>query len=216
MSTSATLAAIDLRKYGGFEDYSRHLSSSNNFSRDIKKARRLGYQAHIFNRNNHIPDIVEIRRSLKWRASGPVLEAFIPLSRSLGQIPGSALPLTPPMCANHWEVSIGLFLPQPGHRQGNVVVDRKLVAYMQMDRTGNTVCWADGMAHGEHMRRGAMKLLHVTIVEWLLDNNNPLSRGVQYFAYGAIEAGRHGLCQWKHQALFAPHRIRLPVQTPVS
>jgi hypothetical protein len=84
---------------------------------------------------------------------------------------------------------------------------------MQMDRTGNTVCWADGMAHGEHMRRGAMKLLHVTIVEWLLDNNNPLSRGVQYFAYGAIEAGRHGLCQWKHQALFAPHRIRLPVQT---
>jgi hypothetical protein len=212
LSTSATLAAVDLQQYEGFADFSRRLSSSTNFSRDLKKARRLGYEAHLFNRNNHVPDIVEIRRSLKWRSGGPVPEAFIPASRSMGQIPDTTLPLTPPVCVNHWGISLGLFLPQPGYRQGNVVVDRKLVAYLHMDRTGNTVCWADGMAHGEHMRVGAMKLLYAAVIEWLLDGGNPLSRAVRYFTYGAIEAGRHGLCQWKHQALFTPHRIHLPVE----
>ena len=210
---SSTLAAIDLRKFRDVADFGRQLRSSR-FARNIKEARRLGYQAQVFNRNSHIPDIVEIRRSLKWRAFGPVLDAFFLTSRSLGEIPSMALPVVPPTCVQHWGICIGLFLPQPGHRQGNVLVDRKLVAYVVMDRTGNTVSLADGMAHGEHMRRGVMKMLHVAIVDWLLDHRSSLAHGVHFVTYGAIEQGSHGLCVWKQRALFLPYRVRISIPNP--
>jgi hypothetical protein len=202
------LAAIDLRKYRSFAQFEGKLTSAR-FVRDIRKARGLGYEAQLFTYSEYVPDIVEIRKSLKWRAFGPVLDAFFLTSNAIGGAPRSPAPTTTPNCDKHWQLHLGVFLPEPGHRQGDIVVDRKLVAYVRMDRTGNTVCLADGMAHGGHMRSGAMKLMHASIVQWLLAKDNFLAKGIDFLTYGAVEQGSYGLCVWKLRALFEPYLVRL-------
>jgi hypothetical protein len=202
-----TLAAIDLRKYRTFAEFEESLVSVR-FIRDIRKARRLGYRARLFNHGGHVADTVGIRRSLKWRAFGPVLDAFFLKSNATGSGRPPPAPPTAPPCDKHWVLHLGMFLDEPGHRQGGIVLDRELVAYVRMIRTGNTLYLAEGMAHGAHLRNGVMKLMHASIVEWLLVEGGALAKGIDFLTYGAVEQGSYGLCLWKLRALFEPHLVR--------
>ncbi len=49
-----------------------------------------------------------------------------------------------------------------------------------------------------------MKHLHVQLTRWVLEPDNPLTQGVEYFNYGVVERGGNGLFFWKKKGLFAP------------
>lgn len=203
---SGTLAIIDLKRFSGHQGFLRQLrKQSGNFYRDANKARRQGYTTQPFEYRNHTPDICEIRKSLKTRAFGPVIDAFILTIDALGGAPTILAPIERPQCPRHWELFFGVFLDQPGYRQGEITLNKRMVAYARLHRIGNTVRYAEFIGHGDHMRHGVMMLLHIQLLEWLLDNDNPLAHGVEFITYGAIEQGNNGLFFWKRKALFTPH-----------
>lgn len=206
MQGSGILAILDLRNYDEYQDYLRQLSKkSGNFYRDANQARRKGYAVHQFQYQNHTPDICEIRKSLKTRSFGPVIDAFVLTVEALGGAPETLHPLATPQCPKHWEIFFGVFIAQPGYMQGNLTLNEKLVAYARLHRIGNTIRYAEFIGHGNHMQNGVMMLLHNNMIEWLLDASNTWARGVCYVTFGAIEQGNEGLLFWKKKALFVPH-----------
>ena len=205
MQGAGILAVMDLRIYNGYEDFRRQLcKQSGNFYRDSKKAQKNGYLFHKFQYSNHTADICEIRKSMVVRSFGPVLDAFSLSLESLGGSPETCHPNVDPECARHWEMFFGVFTMRPGYRQGSLVVNEKLVAYVRLHRIGNIVRYAEFMGHGAYLRQGIMMLLHTKLIEWLFTLDNPWAKGVYFVAYGAIEQGREGLRFWKRKALFVP------------
>jgi len=200
-----TLAILDLQKFTENQGYLTQLrKESGNFYRDANKARRKGYLFNSFQYQNHTPDICEIRKSLKLRSFGLVVDAFVLTVESLGGAPDNRHPVSEPQCTRHWELFFGVFIEQAGYMQGSITTNEKLVAYVRLHRIGDTVRYAEFMGHGEYMRHGVMMLLHVNLVEWLLDPENRWASGVRQVTYGAIEQGSEGLFFWKKKALFVP------------
>lgn len=198
----AVLHLDEFDSYAAYEGALRKKSKS--FAYGARKAAKSGYAAERFHFANHTPDICEIRRSMKFRAFGPVLDALFLKVEHLGGAP-STLQATPePACATHWECFFGVFRDRPGHRQGALSLHRELVAYARLHRIGNVVRFADFMGHRDHMPNGVMMLLQTEIVRWLLDAGGANTRGVRYLTYGAIEQGSEGLLFWKRRALFKP------------
>ncbi len=142
---------------------------------------------------------------MKTRAFGPVIDAFILTIDALGGAPTILAPIEQPQCPKHWELLFGVFFDQPGYRQGEITLNKRMVAYARIHRVGNTVRYAEFMGHGDHMQHGVMMLLHIHLLEWLLDADNLLADGVEFLTYGAIEQGNNGLFFWKRKALFTPH-----------
>lgn len=203
-------AVISLNDFKDFRAYQAAINKrSNYFARRARKASKLGYFVDIFNRANEAPDILKIRKSKKFRAFGPVLDAFFLTINGLGGAPVELRTIKPVECVHHWEICLGVFLEKPGHRQGNVVVNRQLVAYIRMHRIGNVVRYADFMGHGAHLSNGVMMLLQMETLKWLMREDNPTFAGIQYITYGAIEQGREGLSFWKRKALFRPMLLEL-------
>ncbi len=182
------------------------------FARRARKALEEGYFVDIFNRANQTSDILAIRKSMKVRAFGPVLDAFFLTLKGLGGTPVKLHTVKKLDCVQHWEIFLGVFLDKPGYRQGNVVVNRQLVAYVRLHRAGNVVRYADFIGHGYHLSRGVMMLLQMEIVQWLMHKGDPAFSGIKYITYGAIEQGREGLLFWKRKALFRPMILQLPLQ----
>lgn len=180
------------------------------FARKAKKAAQMGYSVAEFNRANHTPDLLALRKSMKFRAFGPVLDAFFLTLKGMGGAPAKLRPLKPVDCRTHWEVCLGVFEDCPGYRQGTVTVDRRLVAYVRLHRVGNLVRFADFMGHREHLPSGVMMLLQMEIVRWLMRDDDPAVAGISHVTYGAIEQGSAGLLFWKRKALFRPVLFELP------
>lgn len=205
---SGIAAVIDLDQFKDHQDFLSQLRKrSEFFYRKVKKARKLGYDSKIFVYKNRIPDICEIRKSLKFRAFGPVLDAFLLTVDAMGGAPVELQRVEAPPCPQHWEVFFGVFRAQTDHRQGDLAVADKLVAYARLHRIGNTVRYAAYMGHGEHMRHGVMMLLHADIVAWLQKPGDPATADVRFLTYGAIEQGSAGLFFWKRKALFRPYLL---------
>lgn len=198
---------------GDFHDYGAYVASirkrSGYFARKARKASETGYFVDIFNRANQTPDILAIRKSMKFRAFGPVLDAFFLTLKGLGDAPVKLRNLKEVDCSQHWEICLGVFLDKPGYCQGDVVVDRQLVAYVRLHRVGNVVRYADFMGHGEHLAKGVMMLLQLETMRWLMAQKDPTFSGIQYVTYGAIEQGAEGLLFWKRKALFRPMLLEL-------
>lgn len=147
---------------------------------------------------------------MKFRAFGPVLDAFFLTLKRLGGAPVKLRAIKAVDCMQHWEICLGVFLDKPGYRQGDAVVDRQMVAYVRLHRAGNVVRYADFMGHGNHLASGVMMLLQMETVRWLMRNDDPAFSGIQYVTYGAIEQGSEGLLFWKRKALFRPMLLELP------
>lgn len=202
------LAVLDLARYSDPAAYPQALRrQSSNALQASRKAIKAGYRVARFSERNHTPDICDIRRSKRWRAFGPVLDALTLTVDDLGGAPDRWHEVTPGGCCRHWEQSYGVFMDCAGHQQGRLVLDRKLVAYARLHRIGNVVRYAQFMGHAEHMRAGVMMLLHGEIMGRLCDTADPLARGARYLTYGAIEQGNQGLLFWKRKALFRPFVI---------
>lgn len=211
ISAGGVPSVLPLHRFADFGAYEKVMrKKSGNFVRSSKKARASGYTTAWFAFSNHVPDVCEIRKSKVFRAFGPVFDALFLTQESIGGPPATLQSVSPVACASHWEAFLGVFVDAPGHRQGEVVVDRKLVAYVRLHRVGNTLRYAEFMGHGDHLHAGVMMLLHMDIVKWFLSAETPESRGIQYLTYGCLEQGNEGLLFWKRKARFEPMLLAFP------
>lgn len=208
--SSLTMHGIALKKYKDFQQYKRDLGKrSSFFLRHANKALKNGYKVERFVAANHSADMVAIRRSMKIRSFGIMPDAWLANVKTFGGLPEQWTHNPLPTCTKHWEMLFGVFKDMPGYQQGTLVVDRKLVGYARLDRIGNMLTYNDFIGDGAYIGDGVMKLLHIHIMQWLLDSEDPYVTGIENFSYGSIERGNEGLFFWKKKALFAPYRVSM-------
>ena len=205
-----TPLVIDLEKYptnAAFEAYVRKRSSRS--LPKVRQAQRLGYRAGRFPLSRHVHDVHAVKTSMKRRAFGLVLDYWLLRLEDVGKPAVKPVAWRPPPCRRHWTMWWGVFLPEPGHAQGPVTVDERLVAYVKLVRRGDFIHYADLMGHADSLDANVMALLHFEIMKWLLDREDPLVLGVRAVLYGAAEQGGEGLVTWKKRAGFEPARLTL-------
>jgi hypothetical protein len=63
------------------------------------------------------------------------------------------------------------------------------------------------MCHGDYLDTGAMKLLYLEVMAWLIDGTAREAQGLRWLMYGAMEHGSLGLYEWKRRMGFVPGNI---------
>jgi hypothetical protein len=175
----------------------------------IRRAARLGYSARQFMLASHVQDMHSIRTSMAFRAAGPVFDRWFLKPEHIGTAATELLPVAAPCCPMHWTIWWGVFAPEPGHRQNEVGVGERLVAYVKVMRIGDVVHYTEIMGHRDRLADGVMLLLHHAIVSWLIEAAEPAAQSARVLLYGAAEHGGAGLLTWKKRAGFVPGRLRL-------
>lgn len=203
-----TPMAIDLRRFPTFAAFEAHLKArSSRTLPKVRKAARLGYRVARFPLRRHVFDVHAVKTSKPVRAAGPVLDYWLLKPEHIGRPATKPVRLAPPDCAEHWSLWWGAFLDAPGHAQGAVIVDERLVGYMKLTRIGELVHYTDLMGHADHLDAGVMALMHAELMRWLIESGDPLAAGVRVVLYGAAEHGGEGLLTWKKRAGFEPLRL---------
>ncbi|MBO9357659.1 hypothetical protein GG851_27015 [Bordetella petrii] len=206
----ATPMLLDLAGCGdraGFQALLRR--RSNRTLSKIRRAQRMGYQVERFALPMHVHDVHAVKTSMAVRSGGPVLARWLLKPAHIAQPALAPVSVPAPPCATHWTTWWGVFLAEPGHCNGTLRTDRRLVAYVKLTRCGDVVHYLDLMGHKDHLEHGVMLLMHAAIVDWLLEAADPCAAGVQAVWYGALEHGRPGLLTWKKRAGFEPVRVAL-------
>jgi hypothetical protein len=175
----------------------------------IRRAERMGYAVRPFRIESHVADMHAIRTSMAFRAAGPVFDRWFLKPGHIATPAREPLPYVQPCCPVHWTIWWGVFAPEPGHRQGEVEVGERLVAYVKVMRIGDIVHYTEIMGHRDRLADGVMLLLHREITRWLIDAAEPAAQGAKVLLYGAAEHGGTGLLTWKKRAGFRPGRLRL-------
>lgn len=207
---AVTLMAIDLKQYQNFEKYSQSLRKNSYFLRSLKKAVKREYWVEQFQYQNYTPDMREIRRSVTDRAQGLPIDHFVLTETALNKDPAIETPIESPQCNGHWELWFGVFQQSPNHIQGKIKQNKRLVAYARLRRIGNSIKYAEFIGHGEHLEHSVMIMLHIHLIEWILNNHNPYCQGIEYVTYNNVEKGDKGILYWKRKALFKPYIIKKP------
>jgi hypothetical protein len=102
--------------------------------------------------------MVAIRRSMKVRSFGVMPDAWLANVKQFGGLPEQwSAPVTAPYI-QHWERLFGVFIDQPGHKQGGLLVDQQLVGYAILHRVGNMLTYRDFTGDGRFLGDGVMKL----------------------------------------------------------
>lgn len=194
---------LDLTLYSDFPSYlakvaHRGRGRGANGTRNIKKARKLGYVARPIGRGTYYSEMVEVKGSKLFRTGGPVLEA-IPIVKR-------AMMASHPRddwygCPLHWAAVWGAFIHE---RDPSGAEREKLAAYCFMRRVGNRLHLVLIMGHAAHMRNGVVPFLFTEIMQWLLERQDPHVIGIDYFQIGAIEHGKPAYLEWKRRHQFRP------------
>lgn len=196
---------IDLARFADKAAFERHLRacSSRNLYK-IRKAGRLGYEIARFDLATYAHDVHAIRTSRIMRSCGPMIASLFLKPEHIARPPDKARPPPTPRCNTHWSTWWGVFEPRPGHRNGALTTDRRLVAYINVARYGELAHYFDIMGHNEHLRHSVMLMLHHHLVVWFLDAREPAAQGVRAIWYGGLEQGGAGLMTWKQRSGFVP------------
>ena len=196
-------AVIDLRGFD-FDAYMAAVRKvhKGNAVRDAKKADRAGFVCKRFVWRNFIPDIVEINRSKDVRSGGRMNAAYHRGVEEMGGAPTKLAPLGDPACPVHCSYCWGIFEPKPGHQQGDIVTDERLLAYIRLKRQGSLGIYSTILGHGDYLRLGVMYRLHYAVMQWIAQESHGPLHGLDWLMYGAVESGAAGLQMWKKRCLF--------------
>jgi len=136
------------------------------------------------------------------RSGGPMRAAYQRTVDELGGPPGRLAPLKEPECPAHCTYCWGIFEGKPGHKQGEVVTDERLLAYIKFKRQGSLGIYTSILGHGDYLKFGIVYQLHYELLRWIAENLEDSLKGLDYVLYGAHESGHAGLQQWKKRGLF--------------
>ena len=191
--TPCLLDLGDFADVGAYEqDIRRH--SFGYILRETRKAAKAGYRCRMFDRFGQGDDMRDIEASKLFRSGGPVPQAFAQRFGRGRDVRGD--PWLDADCPLHWTVDWGVFVAD-GDRD-------RMVGTIVLRRIGNIIRIVSFLGHADHLSSGAMKLLFVEIVRWLLRRDDPRVAGVRFLLYGAAEQGRLGLLHWKRRLLLRP------------
>jgi hypothetical protein len=209
-SLQETAAVLDLERFASMDAVwaaaRTATSKRGTVNRKVSRAKKLGYFAERFNRRNFVADIHAVNTSAQLRGGKPMRPNFQRSVDELGGHAASLLALPQPACPVHNQVWWGVFLREPGHRQGELVVDQRLVGYIRLARYGDHAWYAIILGHEAHLEFGIMYLLHYAIVEHYLAGDRA---GLRYLCYSGMNSrGAEGtLYKWKKRCLFEPRYL---------
>jgi hypothetical protein len=196
-------ALIELARYPGYDEF---LNVIRKFSdgeriRLLRRAQSKGYFVEEFPLNVFAADRYDIHHSKEVRQGRRIEGNLLLHIDALSAAPRQS------ECINYWQRGFGVFRSEPGHRQGDVTVDRRLVAYIVLHRTGKLGSYVWIVGHADHIGEGIMDLCHHHIVRLLLDRRPAWAAGLDWIRYAGMEDGSVGLFHWKRRAGFRPHRL---------
>jgi len=172
--------------------------------RALKKAIQLGYEVHQFNYKMHVPDVVEINTSKDFRSGGPLKDHYKYSVEQRGGYPSKIYEVPELPCNIHARnIFHGVFKPEPGYKQGDVITNERLVAYNGIAVCGELAIYSWNIGHGDFLADGVMTLLTIATVNYLLYNHPE----VKYFVMGNWTDGLGvgtGLQDFKRECLFEP------------
>lgn len=201
---------IDLAEHPDWSSFEAYLKGFGKGQRPrmAKKAERNGFYVKPFSWSLFLPDIYEINTSKEVRSGGKMSASYRRTLEEMGGPPTVYSEPVRPSCPLIWCQEYGVFRPEPGHRQGELVVDERLVGYISVTRYGNFAIYGTLLGHGDYLAEGVMVLLHLKIARWLIEGgSDPVAAGVRYLFYGGMQSGGAGLFQWKRLAGFRPYRV---------
>jgi hypothetical protein len=203
---AAAIRLADYPDYAAFCEYVKTFSGGERI-RMVKRAEKNGYFVEPHAPETFTVDRFEIHQSKETRQGRPLHGVCLRSLDELGGPPKSYSQPRMPQCENYWIVYFGVFLSEPGHKQGDVTVDKRLVAYINLNRMGEFACYGTILGHGAHLANGVMDLCHHHILKTVLDERPAWTANLKYIWYAGMEDGTTGLFQWKRRSGFKPYRI---------
>jgi hypothetical protein len=192
-------AVMMLDKYR--DGYSKYIGQRR---QNLVKCSKRGYVFDQFNYYNHVPDIVDINRSKPVRAGGPMKAHYLEGVEQKGGYPKAYRHIDPVACQyHHLGLNFGVFIPAPYYQQGNVITNRRLIAYSALHVCGELAVYSMVIGHGDYLKDGIMTMLTAGVVDYL----HTLPH-VRYFMYSAWSDGGAGLQLWKIMHLFEPLNLQ--------
>jgi hypothetical protein len=201
---------IDLLAYPDWPSFEVYVKGFGKGQRPrmAQRAERNGFYVKPFHWNLFLPDIYEINTSKDTRSGGAMTANYRRTVEEMGGPPTAYREPAAPQCPLIWDQQFGVFRAEPGHQQGEVMVDERLLGYVSLRRYGNFAMYSMILGHGDYLAEGVMVLLHLKIVRWLIEQrSDPVGAGVRYLFYGGMQNGTAGLFQWKRLAGFRPYRV---------
>jgi acetyltransferase-like isoleucine patch superfamily enzyme len=208
-------AYLDLDEFPSFEDYVTRCRKVQRGAalRQARKAADRGYRSRFFNPGTHVVDLAEIDTSAPVRQGQLLGPHYFRTVEERGGYPDAAEPEVVPHDELVWNRYFGLFAEEPAHRQGEVVVGERLLAYITLRRAAELAFYGTILGHAERLREGIMYKLQLDLVEHLLaerglleagaDDADTSLRGLRYLLYSRF-FDTEGLSQWKKKMLFRP------------
>ncbi len=196
----------DYENYSQFESYIKKFSGGERL-RMARRASAKGYVVKTFHWNLFIPDIHSINVSTNIRSGGEMRGSYLRTVEEMGGPPKTYLNPPAAVCRDYWQHCFGVFAPEPGYKQGEVVTNERLLAYFSPRRLGDFVIYSMLLGHDAHLGEGIMDLGHQHIMRWIIERKDPELQGLRYVMYGGMENGTGGLFQWKRRSGFKPYRV---------
>jgi hypothetical protein len=190
-----------------YEDYLEKIKSrykSKSALRDVQNAYSQGYVCKPFSKLLFMPDIVSIHHSKEIRSGGPISGFFLQTLEEMGGAPKEYIPFQFPSCPDHYALYWGIFAQEPGHKQGSVLTNERLLGYAFIRRVGNLSLYSQLIGHGEYLKHGIIYALHFAVVEWLCKRDNPYTQGIKHLMHGRYWDGGEGRILWRKKTGFEP------------
>ncbi len=163
-----------------FNDYWMGIEAAGR--RNVKKAKRLGYEVRPIAYNDHLPAIKAIRNSTEVR-QGELPEEF--LNEELQPAPDPV-----PKTETH------------GYPYWGVFLDDELVAFAGGLLAGDLFALEQIYGHADHLKNGVVPTLVVGIAEALVEAGR-----VKAYTYGGFYGVGVTMQRFKRKFLFLPHRV---------
>ena len=182
------------------------------YRHQFQKSERSEFLFEPYNARNHIPDIFEINNSKEVRSGGAIRGNLTRSIEEMGGAPKEHSPLAAITCNHHWRQTFACFVPSEGYKQGDIRVDKKMVAYISVVRYGEFALFAQIMGHGDFLARGVVNFVSQKVVEAALTEEWGKASGLRYLMYGGAQNGGEGLFNFKRRSGFKPYIVSLPTQ----
>ncbi|MEX2139921.1 MAG: hypothetical protein WD894_11710 [Pirellulales bacterium] len=178
---SQTIGVAMCRLPRDFDEYFMQIEAAAR--RNVKKARRLGYEFRQITYNDHLEDVCEIRRSTSVRQ---------------GTLPAEFVNGAVSRCNNPPSLNGAHDYPYFG-----VLKKDRLYAYAGCFICGEICMLEHIYGHATHQPNGVIPMLIVGIADHLI-RERP---GVKYFSYGTYFGAGTTMRRFKRKFLFEPHRV---------
>ena len=205
---------IDLETVGDFTEwiYSRPATYRHQF----QKSERAGYVFDRVNLKNHTADVYDINTSKDVRSGGQIRSNLTKSIEELGGLPTRMLEPVTPKCQRHWRQAFGVFATDEQHRQGDLVVGRRLLAYLSVVRFGEYATFAQIMGHADNLAEGVVNFVAQKFVELAKTESWGAESGLRYVMYGGAQNGGEGLYSFKRRSGMTPYIVSVPFQPGYS